>query len=148
MWDDHNKMITFDHEMTNTRYTYHKDKLTKWLLSVTLFFSIFIFSGYAGNSQSRQQQKTQTEIVISDNLKTCKRTISLKKAFELISYNDLLISPYKNWTNALFAFNIITKVKLDNNSRQFCSQKFAPNFFQVKTNPQSSDEDIFGSYIG
>ena len=134
--------------MTSTQFTYHKDKTTKWLLTVTLFFSIFTFSGYAGNSQSRQQQATQTELVISNNHKTCKRTISFKKAFELISCNDFLISPYKNWTNTLFTYNLLTKVKLDSISRQFCSHKSADHFLQAKTVSQSSDEDIFATFIG
>ncbi len=141
-------MTTFDNEMTNTQFTYHKDKLTKWLLTVTLFFSILTFSGYAGNSQSRQQQATQTELVISNNHKTCKRTISFKKAFELTSCNDFLINPYKNWTNTLFTYNLLTKVKLDSISRQFCSYKSADHFLQVKTIPQNSDEDIFATFIG
>ena len=50
--------------MMNAQFTYHKDKLTKWLLTVTVLFSIITFSGYAGNYQSKQQQATQTELVI------------------------------------------------------------------------------------
>lgn len=128
--------------MTNTQFTYHKDKLTKWLLTITLFFSIFTFLGYANNYQSRQQQATQTELVVSNNHKNCKRTTSFKKAFELISCNATLISTYKNWTNALLTYNQQTKIKLDNISRQCCSHKSADHFLQVKTIPQSSDEDI------
>ena len=141
-------MTTFDNEMMNAEFTYHKDKLTKWLLTVTLLFSIFTFSGYAGNSQSRQQQTTQTELVISSNHKTCKRTISYKKAIVLIRCNDFLISPYKCWTNTLSTYNILTKVKFDSISRQFCSQKSANSFLPVKTIPQSSDEDFFVTFIG
>jgi hypothetical protein len=141
-------MSTFDNEMTNTQYTYNKDKLTKWLLTVTLFFSIFTFSGYAGNSQSRQQQATQTELVISNNHKTCKRTISFKKAFELVSCNAFFISPYRNWTNTLLTYNLLSKVKFDSISKQFCSHKSADHFLQVKTIPQNSDEDSFATIIG
>lgn len=133
--------------MTNTQFASHKDKLTKWLLTATMVFSIFTFAGYAGNSQLRQQQATQTELVISNNDKTCKRTISYKKAFELISFNTLNRSD-KNWTSALFTFNILTKVKLDNISGQFYSHKPANHFLQVKTIPQSSDEHIFARFIG
>jgi hypothetical protein len=141
-------MITLDNEMTDIQFTYHKDKLTKWLLTVTLLFSIFTFSGYAGNYQSRQQQATQTELVIPSNHKTCKRTISYKKAFELISSNGFLISTYKSWTNTLFTYNILTKIKLDSISRQFCFHKPTDRFLQVKTIPQNSDEDIFITFIG
>jgi hypothetical protein len=141
-------MTTFENEMTNVQFPYHKDKLTKWLLTVSLLFSIFTFSGYAGNYQSRQQQATQTELVISINHKTCKRTISYKKAFELISSNDFLISPYNSWTNTLFIYNILTKVKLDSISRQFCFRRSADHFLQKKSIPQSSDEDFFVIFIG
>ncbi len=134
--------------MTNTRYTHQKNKLAKWLLMVTLFFSIFTFSGYAGNYQSKQQRATQTELVISYDCRTCKRTISLKKAFELVSCNEFLISPYKNWTNTLFIYNILTKVKLDSITRKFCSHKFAHHILQVSTIHQNFDEDIFVNFIG
>jgi len=133
--------------MKNIQLTY-KDKLTKWLLTITLLFSVFTFSGYASNSQSRQQQATQTELVISNNHKTCKRVISYKKYFELISYNDFLISTYISWANTLFTYNILTKVKLDSISKQFYSYKSTGRFLQVKTIPKSSDEDIFVTFIG
>jgi hypothetical protein len=141
-------MTTFDNEMKNVQFTYLKDKLTKWLLTVVLFFSIFTFSGYDGNSQSRQQQATQTELVISNCHKTCNRTISYKKAFGLFSYNNFFISPCKNWTNTLFTYSILTKVKLDSISSQFYSHKPAFHFLQVKTIPQISDEDNFVTFIG
>jgi len=135
--------------MMNTQYTYYyKDRLTKWLLTVTLLFSIFTFSGYAGNSQSRQQETTQTELVVSNNHKICKQAISYKKGLELISFISPLNSSDKNWINSLITYNILTKVKLDNISRQFHSHKSADHFLQVKTIPQSSDEDIFDAFIG
>lgn len=134
--------------MANAQFTYHKDKLTKWLLTVTLFFSVFTFSGYDGNYQSRCQPATQTELVISNNHKTCKRTISYKKAFGLIRYNDCFKSPYKNRTNTLFTYNILTKVKLNSISRRFCFHKPVDCFLQLKTIPQNSDADIFVIFIG
>ena len=148
MFERPQKKTTFDNEMTNARYTYHKDKLTKWLLTVTLFFSIFTFSGYVGNSQSRQQQATQTELVISNNHKTCKRTISYKKAFVLNGFSEPFNCLYKNWTNTLFTYNILIKVNLDTISRQFYSHNPTDRFLQKKTIPQSSDEDIFVTFIG
>jgi hypothetical protein len=134
--------------MTNAQFTYHKDKLTKCLLAAALLFSVFTFSGYDGNCQSSYKQTAKTELIFSNNCKTCKRTISYKKAFELIPYNDFLISPFKNRTNTLFAYKILTKVKLDSISRRFYSHKSADCFLQVKTIPQSSDEDIFITFIG
>lgn len=134
--------------MKNAQFTYHKDKLTKWLLTVTLLFSIFTFSGYADNYHSRQSQTTQTELVISSNQQSCKRTISYKKAFELSIINDFLIFSYKSWTNALFTYNILTKVKFDSISKQYCSHRPADRFPQIKAIPKSSDEDILVTFIG
>jgi hypothetical protein len=141
-------MNTFDSKMRNIKHTYHKIKLTNWLLTVTLFFSFFTFSGYAGNFQSIQQKPTQTELVISNKRKSCKQVISYRKAFGLLIDNEFLISPYKNWTNALYAYNILTKVKFDFISKQFNFLTFVDRFLQIKTIPQSSDEDIFATFIG
>jgi hypothetical protein len=134
--------------MTSNRPTYYKGKLTKWLLTVTLFFSIFTFTGYAGHSQPGRQQATQTERVLSNHHKTCKRTISYKKAFAPSSCNDFIISPYKNWTNTLFTYHLLTKVAFGSMSMRFLSQKPARHFLREKTIPQSSDEDIFTTFIG
>lgn len=134
--------------MMNTKYPYYKDKLTKWFLAVTLLFSIFTFSVYAGNSQSRQLGTTKTELVVSNNPIICKRAVSYKKGLELIRFISPLNSSDKNWINSLFTYNILIKVKLDNISRQFYSHKPANHFLQIKTNPQSSDEDLFATLIG
>jgi hypothetical protein len=131
----------------NAQYPY-KDKLTKWFLTVTLFFCIVTFYGYAGNSQSRQLATNQTELIFSNNSKICKRTVSYKKGIELTHLISPLSNSDKNWKTVLFTFNILTKVKLDNISRQFYSHKPANQFLQVKTIPQSSDEDAFATFIG
>lgn len=142
------KMTTFGNEMTNTQNTYQKSKLTKWLLTITLFFSVFTFSGYVGSYQSIKHQAIQTERLISNKYKTCKRTISYKKAFDFTSCNNILLSTYKNWANTLFTYNTLTKVKFESISRQFYSHKFIGHFLQVKTIPKSSDEDVFVAFIG
>lgn len=134
--------------MMNTQFTYHKEKLTNWLLTITLFFSIFTFSGYAGNSELRLEQENVPELIISNKQTTYKRTISYKKAFKFIICKDLLKSPCKNWRNTLFTLNILTKVKFKSISRQFYAFKTADFFLQPKNIPQSSDEDIFLTSIG
>jgi hypothetical protein len=141
-------MNTFDSKMRNTKHTYHKIKLTNWLLTVTLFFSFFTFSGYGCNFQSIQQKPTQTELLISNMRKSCKQVISYRKAFGLLIDNEFLISPYKNWKNILHGYNLLTKVKFDSILKQFNFLKFVDHFLQIKTIPQSSDEDIFATFIG
>ncbi|GAA0886506.1 hypothetical protein GCM10009120_51050 [Sphingobacterium siyangense subsp. cladoniae] len=128
--------------MTNAQFTYHKVKLTTWLLTVTLLFSIFTFSGYVGNNKPRHQQAPQTELLISINHKPCRQAFSYKKVFELIRTNEFSISSYKSWTNTLLTYNILTKVKIDSISKQFRFHMFAECFLSVKTIPQGSEEDI------
>ncbi|MBC7845439.1 MAG: hypothetical protein H7Y10_02995 [Flavobacterium sp.] len=129
-----------------TQYPY-KDRLTKWLLTVTLLFSVFTFSGYSGNFQSRQLETPQTEIVVSNFPKIYKRAVSYKKGMELINFSPLNSSD-KNWAYALFTYNILTKVSLDTITSEFYSHKPTKLFLQVKTIPQSADEDIFATFIG
>lgn len=133
--------------MMKTQYPY-KENLTKWFLTVTLLLGIFASSGYANNLQSRQLQTTPTELVHPNNSKICTRAISYKKGIELSLFIAPLNSFDKNWTNALNAYNLLTKVKLDNFSRLFYFHKPANLFLQVKIIPQNSDEDIFATYIG
>ncbi len=140
------KNSIFENEMINAPFTYHKVKQMKWLLTVTFLFSFFTFSGYPGHYQSRQQA-TQTELVIS-NVKTCKRTISYKKAIEPNSSNHFLINPFIYRADTLYAYNKLTHVKLTSVTRQSYSTKSFHRFLQVKTIPQSSDEDILVSFTG
>jgi hypothetical protein len=115
---------------------------------VTLLFSVFTFSGYSGNSQSKLKPDTQSELLLSNNQKTGKRTISYKKAFELTRVYSNCNSHCTNWTNAQLIYNLQIKIKLNSISGQFYLYKFTLPFQQVKTIPQSSDEDIFEFYIG
>lgn len=141
-------MINFVNEMKNTQFTYQKNKLTKWLLSVTLFFCVFNFTAYAGNSQSISFETAKTELIISNNYKAFKRIISFKKALEFITCNDFSINSYKNWTNTLLNYNLLIKVKFISMSRAFCSYNTTRNFLQAKTFPQSSDEDFILTFKG
>jgi hypothetical protein len=140
------KISTFESEM-NAEFTYRKDKITKWLLTVALFFSVFSFSGYAGNYQLKNQQTTQVELVVSGKYKVCKRTISYLKAFEIESCNDSFIRHCKDWKAALLFFNERTKAKLNYILRQFILYKSADYFLHIKTIPTNSDEDIFVTFI-
>jgi hypothetical protein len=133
--------------MINAEYTYPKDKLTKWMLTISLFFSILSFSTYDGYSHTNQQQTTKTELVISSKGNICKWTVSYKSTIGLINTNSLLIWTIKNWSNTLSAYSIITKVRFDSISRQFCMNRSATRFIQIKTIPKSSEEELV-SLIG
>ncbi len=122
-----------------------KTKLNKWLLTAIVFLSVFSFSGYSGQSQTRQAALKQTELFVTVTSKTNKPTISYKKA--LASFfslsNSISFDP-----NSILLFNGLTKIKFDNLSKQdfivFCSGRH----FQSKIIPQSQDEECLISHIG
>ncbi len=130
------------------RFKQHKDRLTKWLLMVALFFGIFTFSGYSYGSSSTQKQATQTEVSISNLQQIGKQTISYQKASMLKALAEPIKYIYHNCANELFAYNSLIKVRLDNSSRPLYIQHPTSHFIQVKTIPQSSDEDTSQSLIG
>lgn len=122
-----------------------KTKLNKWLLTATLFLSIFSFSGYVGQTQSRQVTIKQAELFVTVTSKTNKPTISFKKA--LASFFNLSNSISFDQKNIL-QFNGLTKIKFDYLSKQgfivFCSGRH----FQSRIIPQSQDEEYLISHIG
>jgi hypothetical protein len=141
-------MITFEIEMTNTKYTYYKGNLTKWLLTVALFFSIISFAGYASNYNTSLQQVTKTERVLSNKIKTYKRTITFKNAFAYSLRKNSYSNTYKDWKNALIVLDCLSKVKADDVARKFNLYIPYEQFRHVKTIPQSSKEDLFVPCIG
>ena len=122
-----------------------KTKLNKWLLTAIVLLSVFSFSGYSGQSQTRQAALKQTELFVTVTSKTNKPTICYKKA--LASFfslsNSISFDP-----NSILLFNGLTKIKFDNLSKQdfivFCSG----GHFQSKIIPQSQDEECLISHIG
>jgi hypothetical protein len=122
-----------------------KTKLNKWLLTATLFLSVFSFSGYAGHTQTRQVAVKQTELLVAVTSKTNKPTISYKKALASFFSLSNSISFDKK---SILQFNRLTKTKFDYLSKQgfivFCFGRH----FQSKIIPQSLDEDFLISHIG
>ncbi|MES2287807.1 MAG: hypothetical protein V4547_19120 [Bacteroidota bacterium] len=120
-----------------TQTTYPINRLPKFLLALSLFFSVFTFSGYAGNSESQQPQTTKTELVFSHNFKINKRIISYKKGITLSSEYNSFNKSKEFEKQALSVYNKLTKVKIDSNSILLYSFEPALRFFQLKTIPQN-----------
>jgi hypothetical protein len=127
--------------MENTLSTYHPNKLAKWILTFTLFFSIFTFSGYFHHTPSKQQA-TQTELFISTN-KIGKRIIRFQKNVFFRCTDNFLQSLKTCFSDVLCAYNTWIKIRLNHTQRQQYTFKSTHCFLQVKTIPQSSDEPIF-----
>jgi len=133
--------------MINFPFIFYKDNLSKFLLTLFLFVSIFACPGYIGNSKTFQQQKFQTELVCSNNNKAAKQTVAYKKSSVPLYKNVLFNRSHQVETNTLLLHNSIAKVKFKHISKQCCITRIAKRFLQIKTIPQSSNEDIPASIL-
>ncbi len=127
--------------------TYSKNRFSNFFLAATLFFAVFSFSGYAGNSKFQQQQTTKTELVFSHNDKTWKRIISYKKSIALSQEYDSFNKSKECEKQALSVYNKLTKVKFYSNSILLYSFKPAVRFFQLKTIPQNSPTEFSSAMV-
>lgn len=147
--DNGNHFMTFlkkhylSYRMTNSSLKYHKNKLSKWLLTITLLFSVFTFSGYGDTSQFAHQQKTQTALVCSTDDKAGKPALSCKKSVIHTHKSTFLYNCNRNDTRILITSTKLIKVKLDHVSKKYHSIKRADTFLQLKSVPQKSGKDIF-----
>lgn len=122
-----------------------KSKLSKWLLTATLFLSVFSFSGYAGQNQSRQTIIKQTELLVTFTSKTNKRSLSYKKALStLFSLAGSILFDAKS----ILQFNRLSKIKSDYLSKQSFIVFNSGKHFQNKNIPQSQDDEYLISHVG
>lgn len=134
--------------MTNRQLTYPRNKLSKWLLMIALLLSFLANPAAAGNSQSRLQQRTQTELVFSNAQKTAKRSVSYKNSFPPASTINGFINSGKNKTRTLLTYTRLIKVKFDRIAKQFLASRTAGRFIPIRRIPQISKEDVYISITG
>jgi len=134
--------------MINRRFAIFKNKLSKRLLAVILFFSLFVFSGYTGNSQPQTPQETYTELVFSPKYNTHKRAFLYQTISAAPKAHILIKKANQHICSLLLAHNRLYREKISSISISYFSFKTAPRFTQVKTIPQGSVDDAFSSLIG
>lgn len=129
--------------------TFQKTKhiLNKWLLTVTFVLGIFSFSGYVVNSQPRQQQSIQTEVLFSFAARTGKE-VRLFYTRILQPINVVFFSTKDQEENIRLIVHKSIRIKLISLGRKFCSIKSESLFYQAKTIPLSSDEEHSFFMIG
>lgn len=132
--------------MVNVK-TYRKYKQSKWFLMLPLFFSVFAFSGYTGNSQPGQQKNLQTELVVSNKSKVIKHTVIFATTHSYALVTSTLHKTHEYEANYLFAFNCLDQVSFKSISKQFYSFYPDLSLLQIKTNPLSLDEEIITSIL-
>jgi hypothetical protein len=120
----------------------YKDNLKKWLLIVTLFFSLFNFLGYVGPTLNAQAQALQTELVFSYNYHVARQSVSFYKVYTGSCFTSARVFARNLYlVEALAAFNRLISVKLKNSLKTGYQHLADGCFLQSKTIPQSSNED-------
>ena len=132
--------------MTSSQFIYHKDKLSRSFLVVTVFLICFALTGYAATSKFQQQKNGQTEITFSPNSRVSKHTILYKKLFNTKACT--LNSTCNNFLTTLLIYNRLVKLRINNISKTFCRLNIPVCFIQCKTIPQSSSEDSTALLVG
>ena len=115
--------------------------LSKWLLTATLFLSLFTFSGYTATVTSRQYESTKTEQILFT--RNSKRTFSYQAG--IASLYKIIISntvPEPLHRTISFLHSKLVKTSLGVNLARTLPHSCAVPFFHLKTIPQSSDEDV------
>lgn len=117
-------------------------KLKKWLLAVTLLFSIVSCSGYTGYTACEQASPVQTELVLAFKDTAVQRAISFRK---------LKAAPYSSYTcqsvcgryatKVLAAYNRLIHVKFHHTLKVAHSFRRPIYFLHISTIPQINEED-------
>jgi hypothetical protein len=131
--------------MTTNRNSKVKSVLAKWLLVAALFVGLFSFAGPVAQS-SLQQQKTQTELVFSNNVTAGYRAADYK--IRVPVPQSALNRAVVQHNNNIRAYSRLSKVKFDQLSHQPFFAATCCLAHHVKTIPQSSNDDSNAFLIG
>lgn len=134
--------------MANVRFTYHQYKLTKLLLTIALFFSVFAFGGCVANYPSTQQQATKTELVASNKYKIHKQAVLYHAIFTPTEFCDSINRSAKNWVAMLFTYQSLTRIRFNAQIKERYSFRPYKRFVLIKKIPQAPDGDILSVSIG
>ncbi len=127
---------------------YSKNRMSQWVLSIALFFSVFAFAGYYGTAHSTLQNSTTTELLVSEKDKTVNSTQFFKKAF----LKSLLLStaPDLNKLHYLqsFNYNLLLQTKFKTLCRKILTYNLPSSYLQKKIPFSFSDSDLPLSFPG
>lgn len=116
-------------------------RLTRWLLTVAVFFSSLSFSGYAGNAPATHQEENFPALPFTPNFKAKHLSVSYKKALTFLYREKTAANAIKNKTHVLAVLRILIKIKFDYITRRVASFKTAERFVSCKTITQFSADD-------
>ncbi|MEO5643163.1 MAG: hypothetical protein ABIQ40_12630 [Bacteroidia bacterium] len=128
--------------------TYCKGGLSKWLLTVVLFFSSLSFSGYTENPLAHGQEKTQAVPALAAKPNFHKRCITFKRAIAFTYREKIFANTIENKKKALTEKRRLIKIELDDNLRRSFSFIIIEHAVHLETIPQNSGDDLFSSLAG
>ena len=128
--------------MKDSRRAHNNKKVSTWLLTVTLFLGLFTFTGYSGITVSQAKEARTTELIVSVKTNP-KRAASYARAFAQFHQGNRCDFRQPEFDLPTCFHNRLFKTRIDQNSRQVSSLRKPARFFQPKTVPQNSDEDLF-----
>jgi hypothetical protein len=120
--------------------------LRRGLLTVTLLFSFFSFSGYTGNVPHHEQQVFSTELVVKT---VAKRTIPFSGMFKKFPARDIssiFSKPIIN--NALRVYNTLSKTRFDATSVHLFTFDPTERFFRIRKTSSGMEEDLLLLFRG
>jgi len=122
--------------------THYKNKLSMGLLAVTLFLGLFAFSAtYSTNTVSQEKQVPKTELVVLVKANG-KGAASYSKASAQFVQSPIRCAFCQPETLILRFHHQLFKTRLDYPLRQVYCPEQGARFFQRKTFPQNSNEDL------
>jgi len=129
-----------------TTKTHTNNRQSRWLLSLAILCSIFSFAGYLHYTPPLQQP-TQTELLLSQEGQDTKAAVYFCQTIEKSKVEKTsFLQPV--YLNSQLSYNRLTEIQFKAFSQPLVFNKAVDRFFPIKTIPQSSDEDLFISYIG
>jgi hypothetical protein len=123
-----------------------KNKVSKGSMAFFLFFFLLVSPHNVSSSFSRQAFVTQTELISGIKNQNHKGVVSFNKVVTgtfLLNQNSPIYHP-----GTFQVFNRSIHVKFTAISKHIGTFQIAVRFLQIKTIPESSDEDNLSSLIG
>jgi hypothetical protein len=133
--------------MRRLQHLKYRNRLTDWLLIVTLFSGLFLQWGGFGDSDY-QQPTIRIESVATVRQTTARRSVVFKSRRISSVKKVTFVKRFLVKVNVLLEFNRLEKTKFIAFSKPLIDQKTAAKFLQNKTIPQSSDEELVTFYRG
>ena len=135
-------------KMINYQHTAKLGKAAKWLLKITLLFSLSVFFGYAYGTLEVPIVPAKTELVVTDR-PVVKRHISYRHGLSKTFSKSLIAGFYQLETSKTSLIREqLFKIAFDAGSKKFFSFKEFPGFQLQKTIPKGSDEDLPYLFVG